>query len=130
MQRKHDVASLCCTSYLIQPFAMSDSLSLNCLVLGDDPDKMFTLKIPKTENVSILKSLIKKARENSSFRNVDSKNIDLWSVDFCLDELEVKLVHVNLDNHPELSARMKLSSYFKGTVDDECASGKTSPAYL
>jgi crinkler effector protein len=38
------------------PIAMS--LSLNCLVLGDDLEKMFTVKIPKTENVSILKDWI------------------------------------------------------------------------
>jgi hypothetical protein len=60
-------------------------LSLNCLVLGDDLKKVFTLKIPKTENVSILKDLIKE-KNSSLFGNVDSKNIDLWSVSIPTDD--------------------------------------------
>ncbi|KAJ3493607.1 hypothetical protein NLJ89_g10979 [Agrocybe chaxingu] len=31
------------------------TIALNCLVSGDDPDKIFTLKIPSNENISILK---------------------------------------------------------------------------
>ena len=94
------------------------SLSLNCLVLGDEPEKMFTVKIDKIENVSILKKLIKE--ENSfSFSNIDSKNIDLWMVDLCPDELGAESVHVDLDTYNKLSPRTKLLSIFNGTVDDE-----------
>jgi hypothetical protein len=60
-------------------------LSLNCFVLGDDLKKVFTLKIPKTENVSILKDLIKE-KNLSSFGNVDSKIITLWKVSIPIDE--------------------------------------------
>jgi len=35
------------------------SLSLNCLVLGDDLDEAFTVKIPKNKNISNLRDLIK-----------------------------------------------------------------------
>ena len=95
------------------------SLSLNCLVLGDEPEKMFTVKIPEAENVSILKDLIK-AKNSSSFGNVDAKNIVLWKVDLNLDELGAEPVHVNLDAYSKLSPpRMKLSSFFNGTVDDD-----------
>ena len=96
------------------------SLSLNCLVLGDEPEKMFTVEVEKTKNVSILKDRIKE-KNSSSFGNVDSKNIDLWMVDLCLDKrkLGAELVH-NLDTYPKLSPpRKKLSSFFNGTVDDE-----------
>jgi hypothetical protein len=37
-------------------------LSLNCFVLGDKSNETFTVKIPKTENVSILKDLIKEKK--------------------------------------------------------------------
>ena len=43
---------------------MSTSV-LNSLLLNDDPTKVFTLKVPESENVSFLKELIKvkKARQ-------------------------------------------------------------------
>ena len=39
--------------------------TLNCLLLNDDPKKVFTVKVFESENVSILKELIKakKARQ-------------------------------------------------------------------
>jgi hypothetical protein len=33
---------------------------LNCFVLGDDEEKVFPVKIPRNDNVGILKNLIKK----------------------------------------------------------------------
>ena len=95
------------------------SLSLNCLVLGDDPERMFIVEIENTEYVSILKDRIKD-KNSSSFGNVDSMNIDLWMVDLDMDELGVEPVHVNLDNYPKLSPpRKKLSFFFNGNLDDE-----------
>ena len=92
-------------------------LSLNCLVLGDEPDKMFIVEVEETKYVSTLKDLIKE-KNNSSFGNVDSKNIDLWMVDLRVDELGEEPVHNDLVTHLKLSGRRKLSSLFDGTVDD------------
>ena len=64
-------------------------LSLNCLLLRDDPDRMFTVEIPKNKNVSILKDLIKE-KNPSSLGNVDVKNIDLWQVSVLVDDLHSK----------------------------------------
>jgi Crinkler effector protein N-terminal domain len=95
------------------------SLSLNCLVLGDKPERMFTVKIPKTDNVSILKKLINEKNLNL-FGNIDLKNIDLWKVDLHMDELGEEPVHINLNTYTKLSPPwLKLSSVFEGTVDDE-----------
>ena len=103
----------------IRTIAMSRNLSLNCLVLGDDPEKMFTVEIENTKYVSILKDRIKD-KNSSSFSNVDSKNIDLWMVDLKMDGLGVEPVHVNLDNYTKLSPpRKKLSFFFNNIVDDE-----------
>ena len=39
-------------------------LSLNCLIDGEEQDKMVTVKIEKTENFAILKKLIKEEKAN------------------------------------------------------------------
>ena len=64
-------------------------LSLNCFLLGDDPDRMFTVKVPKTKNVSILKSLIKKEKA-SRLKDVDASDLDLWKADFPISDLPTK----------------------------------------
>ena len=94
------------------------SLSLNCLVLGDELEKIFTVKIDKTENVSILKDLIKE-KKAPHLDHVAASELDLWMVDRCLDERKLGAELV-LDTQSKLSPpRKKLSSFFNGTVDDE-----------
>jgi hypothetical protein len=51
----------------LQPFSPSKlqpamSLSLNCLIHGEVPEKMFIVEVEKTKTVSILKDLIKRRR--------------------------------------------------------------------
>jgi hypothetical protein len=88
-------------------------LSLNCFILGDDPDRMFTVKIPKTENVSILKKLIKEENP-SSLGNIDVKNIDLWQASLPIDDLPSK-------NPPTLGPKLRseklLSDAFPSELD-------------
>ena len=82
-------------------------------MLGDDPDRMFTVKIPKNENVSILKDLIKE-KNPSSLGNVDVKNLDLWQVSFPIDDLPSK-------NPPTVGPRLRsqklLSDAFPSKLD-------------
>ena len=68
------------------------TLSLNCLVLGDEPEKMFTVKISKTENVSILRKLIKEKAPH-----VTASDLQLWKLDLHLVGLRAEPVHVNLN---------------------------------
>jgi hypothetical protein len=100
----------------IRTIAMS--LSLNCLVLGDEQQKMFTLEIEKTKNVSILKDLIKE-KKASRLEHVDASDLVFWMIDLHLDDFGAEPVHVDLDIHSKLSPRTKLSVLFKGAVDDE-----------
>jgi hypothetical protein len=86
------------------------SLSLNCFVLGDDLKKVFTLKIPKSENVSILKDLIK-VKNSSSFSNVDSKNIDLWDVSIPMNDDAGERLE-NIDKSEPLKPLLSLSQVF------------------
>jgi hypothetical protein len=59
---------------------MSEStLSLNCFILGDDPESVFPVKIQRNDNVGILKKLIKE--ENARLlAPVDAKDLDLFQV--------------------------------------------------
>ena len=94
------------------------SLSLNCLVVGDDPDRIFTVEIPKTENVSILKDLIKEKKARH-FEHVDASDLDLWQVSFPIDDLETELGNINLARYPKLSPpNKKLTTFFTDTVDE------------
>ena len=91
----------------------SQLLSLNCFIHGDDPDRMFTVEVPKTENVSILKSLIKK-KNSSSFGNVDAKNIDLRKVDFPIVDFPTKNF---LTDGPKLGSGELLLDVFPSELD-------------
>ena len=60
-------------------------LSLNCLVLDDDPKKMFTVEVEKTKIVSILKDLIKE-KKASCLKHVNASYHDLWGVSIPTDD--------------------------------------------
>jgi hypothetical protein len=92
-------------------------LSLNCWVVGDSPDEMFTVKIHKTESVSILKKIIKENNANS-FGNFDSKQLHLWKVYLPLDNLDM-ISSLKLENNTKLSPpTRKLSEFFDEAVDE------------
>jgi Crinkler effector protein N-terminal domain len=71
------------------------SLSLNCLVLGDKPERMFTVKIPKTNNVSILKKLINE-KKAPHLNHHAASDLDLWNVSIPMDDdTEERLKNIN-----------------------------------
>jgi hypothetical protein len=49
------------------------------LVLGDDPSHVFTVEIPKTKTVSILREAILTKKPNA-FKGVDADTLVLWKV--------------------------------------------------
>jgi hypothetical protein len=88
-------------------------LSLNCFIHGDDPDRMFTVKVPKTDNVSILKSLIKNEKA-SRLKDIDASDLDLWKVDFPINDLPTKKL---LTDGPKLGSGELLSNVFPSELD-------------
>jgi len=93
------------------------SLSLNCFVLGDDPDRTFTVEIPKNKNVSILKKLIKEKAPQLDY--VAASDLDLWQVSFPIDDLETELGNISLAGYPKLSPpSKKLTTFFTDVADD------------
>ena len=64
-------------------------LSLNCFVLGDDPDRTFIVEIPKNKGVDILKDRIKE-KKAPHFNHISASDLDLWQVSFPIDDLHSK----------------------------------------
>ena len=62
----------------LSPIAtMSEAtISLNCFVLGDGADNVFTVKLPKTDNVSILKKMIKEEKDHL-LAHIDVSDLEL-----------------------------------------------------
>ena len=61
-------------------------LSINCCLLGNDSSKLFTVKIPRTENVSILKDLIK-ANQSPRLNHVVASELTVWKVSLPVDTI-------------------------------------------
>ena len=55
------------------------TFALNCMLLNDDPTKVFTVKVPESENVSILKELIK-AKKAPHLDHLAASDLILWKV--------------------------------------------------
>jgi len=70
-------------------------LSLNCFVLGDQPDQTFPVEIPKTKNIGILKDLIKEKKAHC-LKHVDASDLILSQVSLTVDGLEESLKSVEL----------------------------------
>jgi hypothetical protein len=58
---------------------MSDMLNINCWVLGDNPQRVFSLKIAKLEMVDALKKVIKNEKKHA-FDGIDADLLNLWKM--------------------------------------------------
>ena len=58
---------------------MSLQLCLNCWVLGEKADRVFTVDIADTTNVSALKDAIKEKMQ-PTLDHIPAKTLDLWQV--------------------------------------------------
>jgi len=92
-------------------------LCLNCFVDGDQPNQAFSVEVPKTKNVSILKDLIKEKRSHR-FENVDASDLNLFLVSetFLIDDLASKQPPSN--GYP-LRPNKRLSSLFARDLSDD-----------
>ncbi len=62
--------------------------TLNSLLLSDDPTKVFTVKVLESENVSILKELIK-AKKTRQLAHLDASDLILWKVRLPPDQSQI-----------------------------------------
>ena len=58
---------------------MPDALELICWVLDDPFDRVFSVEIPNTKTVAVLKDVIKDKKKHA-FKNVDADALDVWNV--------------------------------------------------
>ena len=94
---------------------MYNTLELNCLVSGDDPNHIFTIEIADTKNVSALKDAIKEKKQ-LAFQHIDADTLILWKASFPVNEsLEENLR--NFVGEKPLSPVNKLSKVFSNVHD-------------
>ncbi|KAG2095110.1 uncharacterized protein F5147DRAFT_718816 [Suillus discolor] len=99
------------------PRAMSSELKLNCIVLGDDPNRAFEIKIAPTESVSTLQRVIKEYKTHG-FDGVDAKALTLWKVK--IDWNDLHLLDTIGDQGVELKPLTELSEVFTDRLECGC----------
>ena len=118
---------------------MSTVLELNCWILGDEPRRVFPVKIASSETVGHLKEAIKD-KKKQTFTGIDADLLDLWKVSnliqhtdndefICLkvdidlttnsDLLKLIKVEGDIPDGEELKPWSRLSKLFAGGADDE-----------
>jgi Crinkler effector protein N-terminal domain len=97
---------------------MPRTLELNCLVLGDDPGLIFTVKISEGEYVCALKKEIWKENRNK-FKDVRPDALILWKVSLPVNrKLKQKLDAFEPDEETKLRKPItRLSSVFRNPKD-------------
>jgi hypothetical protein len=60
-------------------------LELNCLLLGDDPNRIFTIEIADIKTVIALRKAIKDEKKHA-FQHIDADTLVLWKVSFPVNE--------------------------------------------
>ena len=96
--------------------SLTMSLSLNCCILGDA--QIFTVKIDKTENFSILQKRIKKEKA-SLLNDVDASTLEVWQVDTPVDDNFTDTFGNFEPEGPPLSGVKRLSNLFQNPPKDE-----------
>ena len=80
-------------------------LSVNCLLLGDDSTKAFTVEIPETKNVSTLKKKIKEEKAHQ-LAHLDASDLALYKVSLSSAEVDARLKEVNTDSKSKANAAL------------------------
>ena len=92
-------------------------LSINCLLLGSDSSEVFTVKIPKAENVSFLKDLIKE-KQTPRLNHVVASELTVWKVSLPVDTITPELTVDDVEAQ-NLHPVKKISSVFGKALVDE-----------
>ncbi|KIL56169.1 hypothetical protein M378DRAFT_201035 [Amanita muscaria Koide BX008] len=95
-------------------------LSINCFVLGGDSSEVFTVEIPKTKNVSILKRRIKE-EQSPRLNHVAASDLIAWKVSLPVDIITPELTVDDIETcqKAQLHSVKKVSSIFGETLVDE-----------
>jgi hypothetical protein len=94
------------------------TLSINCFVLGSNSSEVFTVKVLKTENVSILKRLIKE-EQSPRLNHVAASELTAWKVSLPVDTITPELTVDDVEACQKLHPVKKISSIFGEDEVDE-----------
>ncbi|KAJ8582655.1 hypothetical protein M405DRAFT_867656, partial [Rhizopogon salebrosus TDB-379] len=97
---------------------MESNFNLNCLVLGDDPSRIFTIKVASTENVSAFKDLIKDKRKHA-FGGAVADRLNLWDVDLPVGDVSEHNLRLCFEHKAPLSPMARLSNVFSDLPKEE-----------
>lgn len=97
--------------FLVPPDPQSP-LALNCLVLGESRQRIFTVEIAGTKSVGSLKQVIKE-KKHPAFQHIVTDSLALWEVSEVVDlNLENNLEKLNFPQKEPLSPLDELSKVF------------------
>jgi hypothetical protein len=101
------------TSVVTHPSPYSERLLvLGCLVLGDDPSRIFSIKIAATETVSALRKAIKDEKK-PALDHVPADTLVLWKVSIPVDKsFKANISKMDLIEEELLSSLDRLSKVF------------------
>ena len=91
------------------------TLSINCFLLGSDPRNVVTVNILKTENVCVLKELIKEKLASHLNHVRSASDLAVWKVSIPVDAITPELTVDDV----ELHSVKKISSIFREALVDE-----------
>jgi hypothetical protein len=75
---------------------MSDSnIYISCWILGDEPERRFSVHISPEATVDGLKDVIKE-KKRVAFDGIDANTLDLYSISVARDDLQMELKNINL----------------------------------
>ena len=96
-------------------------ITLNCCVFGDDPSRVFSLKIDSNENVSMLRKAVKDEKK-PAFDSITADRLDLWNANNIPTDVDKRDFQTKLNwivaNEGVLRGAKKLSSVF-GSLGEE-----------
>ncbi|RUP45521.1 hypothetical protein BC936DRAFT_148064 [Jimgerdemannia flammicorona] len=72
-----------------------NDIKLNCLTFGDPVDRIFPVKVAKTETVGVLRKLLKKEKD-PFFNNIPADGLLLWLVSLPANDNALK--NLSLEN--------------------------------
>jgi hypothetical protein len=94
------------------------TLSLNCFLLGTNSSGVFTVKIPKTKNVGILKALIKE-KQSPRLNRVVASDLTVWKVSLSDDAITPELTVDDVERRQKLRSVKNIASAFSEALVDE-----------
>jgi len=98
---------------------MSSTISLNCWILGDDPNELFVVTVPSSEPVVYLKRAIKQAYRKA-LKNVDEKNLMFYKTSIFIDDTFMDKVAEITANADPIHPLTRISDVFPPVLDKQC----------